>query len=189
MLSVKGAFFMADFTGTLTEQNIRAAFAAETRAWGKYEFYAQKAKDDGFEQIGNLFQKTADNEKEHAEIWFRLLSDGTVPDTLTNLNDAACEEHGEWADMYAQFAEQARADGLEDLARQFEAVGEIEQQHEARYRTLIANVENGLVFSRDGDAIWECGKCGHIVIGPTPPEVCPVCSHPKAYYALRAENY
>ena len=166
-----------------------AAFAGESQARNKYTYYASKAKKDGYVQIANIFEETAANEKEHAKIWFKLLHDGAIPDTMTNLKDAAEGENYEWTDMYAQFAKEAREEGFEDIAVLFDEVGKIEKEHEERYRKLIANIEGGLVFSRDGDCIWQCSNCGHIVVGQKAPEVCPVCNHPQAYFQLKAENY
>ena len=180
---------MADLKGTKTEANLRAAFAGESQARNKYTYYASKAKKDGYVQIANIFEETAANEKEHAKIWFKLLHDGAVPDTITNLKDAADGENYGWTDMYAGFAEDARAEGFDEIAQLFEEVGKIEKEHEERYRKLLANIENGLVFSRDGDCIWQCSNCGHIVVGKKAPEVCPVCNHPQAYFQLKAENY
>ncbi len=178
-----------ELKGSKTEQNLWTAFAGESQARNKYTYYASKAKKDGYVQIAEIFEETAANEKEHAKIWFKLLHDGAVPDTLTNLNDAAAGENYEWTDMYATFAKEAKAEGFDQIAALFEMVGAIEKEHEERYRRLIANVEGGLVFSRDQEMIWQCANCGHIVIGKAAPEVCPVCAHPKAYFKLKAENY
>ena len=180
---------MSNLKGTKTEANLMAAFAGESQARNKYTYYASKAKKDGYVQIANIFEETAENEKEHAKIWFKLLHDGAIPDTMTNLKDAAEGENYEWTDMYAQFAKEAREEGFEDIAVLFDEVGKIEKEHEERYRKLIANIEGGLVFSRDGDCIWQCSNCGHIVVGQKAPEVCPVCKHPQAYFQLKAENY
>lgn len=180
---------MAELKGTKTEANLMAAFAGESQARNKYTYYASKAKKDGYVQIANIFEETAANEKEHAKIWFKLLHDGAVPDTVTNLKDAADGENYEWTDMYAQFAKDAKEEGFEEIAKLFEEVGRIEKEHEERYRKLLANIEGGLVFSRDGDCIWQCSNCGHIVVGKAAPEVCPVCNHPKAYFQIKAENY
>ncbi|MFT3950444.1 MAG: rubrerythrin family protein [Oscillospiraceae bacterium] len=180
---------MKDLKGTKTEANLMAAFAGESQARTKYTYYASKAKKEGYEQIAGIFQETADNEKEHAKIWFKLLHGGDIPDTLTNLEDCAAGENYEWTDMYVKFAADAREEGFNDIAFLFDGVAKIEKEHEARYRKLIANIENGLVFSRDGDAIWQCANCGHIVIGKKAPEKCPVCAHPKAYFQIKAENY
>lgn len=180
---------MADLKGSKTEKNLLAAFAGECQANTKYRYYASKAKKDGYVQIGKLFEETADNEKEHAKIWFKLLHDGEIPNTEANLADAAAGENYEWTDMYAQFAQQAREEGFDHIAWLFDSVGAIEKEHEERYRRLLANIEDGLVFSRDGDKIWQCSNCGHIVIGKSAPEVCPVCSHPQSYFEIKAENY
>lgn len=180
---------MKELKGTKTEANLQTAFAGESEARNKYTYYASKAKKDGYEQIANLFLETANNEKEHAKIWFKLLCGGAIPSTPENLLDAAAGENYEWTDMYAKFAREAREEGFDRIAYLFEAVGKIEKAHEERYRKLIANIENGLVFSKDGDAIWECGNCGHIHIGPKAPEVCPVCAHPQSYFSLKATNY
>lgn len=177
-----------ELKGSKTEKNLMAAFAGESQAHTKYQYYASKAKKDGYVQIGKLFEETSKNEKEHAKIWFKLLHDG-MPDTLANLADAAAGENYEWTDMYAQFASDAKAEGFDHIAELFEAVGAIEKEHEARYRKLIENIEGGLVFSRDGDKIWQCSNCGHIVVGKEAPEVCPVCAHPQAYFEIKAENY
>ncbi len=165
-----------------------AAFAGESQARNKYTYYAGKAKKEGYQQIAAIFEETANNEKEHAKIWFKLLHDG-IPSTAENLRDAAAGENYEWTDMYSGFAETARKEGFEDIAELFEKVGEIEKTHEERFRKLIDNVDGGLVFSKDGDRIWECRNCGHIVIGREAPEVCPVCAHPQAYFQIKAENY
>ena len=180
---------MSRLKGTKTEANLLTAFAGESQARNKYTYYASKAKKEGYEQIAALFLETANNEKEHAKIWFKLLHDGAVPDTAANLLDAAEGEHYEWTDMYAGFAKEAKEEGFDKIAYLFEAVGKIEKEHEERYRKLLANVENGLVFSKDGDAIWQCANCGHIVIGKSAPQICPVCAHPQAYFQVKAENY
>ena len=177
-----------DLKGSRTEANLMAAFAGESQARNKYTYYASKAKKDGYEQIAALFMETAENEKEHAKLWFKLLHDG-IPSTVENLEDAAAGENYEWTDMYATFAKEAKEEGFTKIAYLFEAVGKIEKTHEERYRKLLANVEGGLVFSRDEDMIWECSNCGHIVIGKKAPELCPVCKHPKAYFQIRATNY
>lgn len=180
---------MKELKGTKTEANLMAAFAGESQARNKYSYYASKAKKDGFVQIGNLFEETANNEKEHAKLWFKLLHGGNVPSTVENLKDAADGENYEWTDMYKTFAAEAKAEGFEHIAFLFEKVAMIEKAHEERYRKLLANIEGELVFSRDGDKMWECGNCGHIVIGKAAPEVCPVCAHPKAYFQIKAENF
>ena len=175
--------------GTKTEKNLQEAFAGESMARNKYTYYASKAKKDGYVQISKIFEETASNEKEHAEIWFKYLHDGKVPGTVENLNDAASGENLEWTDMYARMAAEARAEGFDEIADKFEMVGAIEREHEERYRKLLANIEGGLVFSRDGDAIWQCSNCGHIVIGPQAPDICPVCDHAQAYFQLKPTNY
>lgn len=179
---------MKELKGTKTEANLRAAFAGESQAHTKYLYYASKAKKDGYVQIADLFEETARNEKEHAKIWFKLLHGG-MPGTDTNLADAAEGENYEWTDMYKAFAEEARAEGFTRIAGLFEAVGAIEKEHEERYRRLLANIDEGIVFSRDDDRIWQCSNCGHIVIGKKAPEICPVCDHAKAYFRLLAKNY
>ena len=180
---------MPELKGSKTEQNLMTAFAGESQARNKYTYYASKAKKEGYVQISKIFEETAANEKEHAEIWFKLLHDGAVPDTLTNLADAANGENYEWTDMYAGFAETARAEGFDKIATLFELVGKIEKEHEERYRKLLKNIQDGIVFSRDGDTIWQCSNCGHIVIGKKAPEICPVCAHERAYFQIKAENY
>ena len=176
-----------ELKGSRTEQNLRDAFAGESQARNKYTYFASKAKKEGYEQIASLFLETADNEKEHAKIWFKLL--GGIGTTAENLLAAAEGENFEWTDMYARFAKEAREEGFEDIAKLFEGVGAIEKEHEERYRKLLANVQGGLVFSKDGDMIWQCRNCGHIVVGKQAPEVCPVCAHPQAYFQVKAENY
>ena len=178
-----------ELKGSRTEANLMAAFAGESQARNKYDYYASQAKKDGYVQIAAIFEETAKNEKEHAKLWFKLLHGGKVPTTTTNLNDAADGENFEWTDMYRKFAEEARAEGFEDIARQFEGVAAIEKEHEERYRKLLSNIEGGLVFSREGDMIWQCSNCGHIHIGKAAPEVCPVCNHPQSYFQIKAENY
>ncbi len=178
-----------DLKGSKTEQNLREAFAGETQARSKYTYYASKAKKEGYEQLAAIFLETADNEKEHAKIWFKLLHGGEVPSTEENLKDAAAGENFEWTDMYARMAKEAKEEGFNHIAYLFEEVGKIEKEHEERYRKLLDNVENELVFSKDGDRIWKCRNCGHIVIGKKAPEVCPVCNHPQAYFEIKAENY
>ncbi len=174
--------------GTKTEANLMAAFAGESQARNKYTYYASKAKKEGYVQIAQLFEETANNEKEHAKIWFKLLHDG-MPDTAANLLDAAEGENYEWTDMYAQMAKDAKEEGFDHIAFLFEKVAAIEKEHEERYRKLLKNIEDEIVFSRDNDMIWQCSNCGHIVIGKKAPEVCPVCDHPKAYFMIKAENY
>ena len=179
---------MKELKGTRTEKNLMEAFAGECQARTKYTYYASQAKKDGYVQIASLFEETANNEKEHAKIWFKLLHDG-MPSTPENLVDAANGENYEWTDMYDRMAKEAEEEGFTKIAHLFKMVGAIEKEHEARYRKLLANIEGGLVFSRDGDAIWQCANCGHIVIGKNAPEVCPVCAHPQSYFQIKAENY
>ena len=178
-----------ELKGSKTEANLWAAFAGESQARNKYTYYASKAKKDGYEQIAALFEETANNEKEHAKLWFKILSGGEIQDTVTNLKDAAAGENYEWTDMYKKMAEEAREEGFDHIAFLFDGVTAIEKEHEERYRKLIENIEGGLVFSRDGEKIWKCRNCGHIVIGKQAPDVCPVCSHPKAFFEIKAENY
>lgn len=171
-----------------TYENLQAAFAGESQAHTKYQYYASKARKDGYEQIADLFMETSHNEKEHAKIWFKLLHDG-VPSTPENLLDAAQGENYEWTDMYDGFAKTAKEEGFEHIAFLFEQVGKIEKEHEERYRKLLSNVKEGVVFSREGDQIWQCANCGHIVVGKKAPEICPVCSHPQSYFQILAKNY
>lgn len=178
-----------DFENSQTKKNLEAAFAGESQAATKYGYYASQAKKEGYVGISEIFAETSGNEKEHAKLWFKYLHGGAVPTTAENLADAAAGENYEWTDMYAKMAADAREEGFNDIAFLFESVGKIEKSHEERYRKLLSNVEGGIVFSRDGDMIWECSNCGHIVIGPKAPEMCPVCKHPKAYFQLRAQNY
>ena len=178
---------MKDLKGTKTEKNLWEAFAGESQARNKYTYFASKAKKDGYVQIAKIFEETAANEKEHAEIWFKLLNG--IGSTAENLKSAAEGENYEWTDMYAQMAKDAREEGFNHIAFLFDEVGKIEKEHEERYRKLLANVEGGLVFSRDGDMIWQCSNCGHIHVGKKAPEVCPVCVHPQAYFQIKAENY
>ena len=178
-----------ELKGSKTYENLMTAFAGESQARNKYTYYASKAKKEGYEQIAALFEETAANEKEHAKMWFKELHGGEVPSTLENLNDAADGENYEWTDMYDEFARVAREEGFTRIAALFEGVAKIEKEHEERYRKLISNLENGLVFSRDGDTIWQCRNCGHIVIGSSAPKVCPVCLHPQAYFEIKKENY
>ena len=176
-----------ELKGSKTEANLAAAFAGESQARNKYSYYASKARKDGYTQIAELFEETANNEKEHAKMWFKLMHG--IGTTEENLADAAEGENYEWTDMYATFAREAREEGFDHIADLFEMVAAIEKTHEERYRRLLANIEGGLVFSRDGDMLWECGNCGHLHFGKAAPEVCPVCAHPKAYFRLRATNY
>ena len=177
------------YSGTKTEENLKKAFANECEARSKYNFFASKAKKDGYEQIAAIFEETANNEKEHAKLWYKELHGGAVEDTMTNLESAAGSENHEWTDMYVEFAKVARDEGFDELADKFEGVAAIEKAHEERYRKLLKNIEDKRVFSRDGDAIWICRNCGNIVVGKDAPEICPVCAHPQSYYELRAENY
>ena len=179
---------MAELKGSRTEANLMAAFAGESQARNKYTFYASQARKDGFVQVASIFENTAANEKEHAEIWFKLLHNG-MPGTVDNLKDAAAGENYEWTDMYAGFAKVAREEGLDDIAALFEGVARIEKEHEERYRKLLANIESNQVFSRSTVQVWRCSNCGHIHVGTDAPDVCPVCSHPKAYFELKGENY
>ena len=178
-----------ELKGSKTEKNLMEAFAGESQARNKYTYYASKAKKEGYEHIADLFLETADNEKEHAKLWFKLLHDNDVPSTIENLKDAASGENFEWTNMYERMAKEAKEEGFERIAFLFEEVAKIEKEHEARYLKLLENVENGLVFSKDGEKIWKCRNCGHIVIGKSAPEICPVCAHPKAYFEIKAENY
>ena len=178
-----------ELKGSRTEQNLMTAFAGESQARNKYTYYASKAKKDGYEQIAAIFEETANNEKEHAKMWFKELHGGSVPSTMENLLDAAEGENYEWTDMYDEFAKVAREEGFDRIANLFEGVAAIEKEHEERYRKLIENIEGGLVFSRDEDKIWQCRNCGHIVIGKEAPIVCPVCDHPQAHFEIKKENY
>ena len=178
-----------ELKGSKTEQNLMAAFAGESQARNKYTFYASKAKKDGYEQIASIFEETAQNEKEHAKMWFKLLHNGAIPSTEENLLDAANGENYEWTDMYDSFAKTAEEEGFNHIAFLFKEVGKIEKEHEERYRKLLKNVEDKLVFTKDGDSIWQCRNCGHIVIGKSAPEVCPVCNHPQSYFEIKKENY
>lgn len=177
-----------ELKGSKTWKNLETAFAGESMARNKYTYYASKARKDGYVQIARIFEETAANEKEHAELWFKLLHDG-MPDTPHNLLDAAEGENYEWTDMYATFAKEAREEGFESIALLFERVAKIEKHHEERYRALLNNVETGIVFSRDGETIWICTNCGHIHIGKDAPKVCPTCAHPQAYFEIMAKNY
>lgn len=172
-----------------TWKNLETAFAGESQAHMKYLYFASRAKKDGFEQISELFSETASNEKEHAKMWYKLLNGGAVSDTKTNLTKAAQGEHDEWTDMYKRFAEEARAEGYEDIAKKFEGVAAIEKEHETRYLKLRDNIENDLVFKSDKVTVWKCRNCGHIFVGEEAPEVCPVCAHPQSFFELKATNY
>ena len=175
--------------GTKTEANLQAAFAGESQARNKYTYFASKAKKDGYVQIAAIFEETANNEKEHAKLWYKLLNGGSIGSTVENLKEAAGGENYEWTDMYDNFAKEAREEGFEQIAALFEGVAAIEKEHEERYRKLLENVEKELVFSKDGDVIWQCTNCGHICVGKKAPEVCPVCAHPQAYFQVKPENY
>ena len=175
--------------GTKTEQNLMTAFAGESQARNKYTYYASKARKDGYEQIAAIFEETANNEKEHAKLWFKILHNDGIPATPENLADAADGENYEWTDMYAKFAAEAKEEGFTRIAYLFDAVAKIEKEHEERYRKLLSNIENGLVFSKDNDIVWVCGNCGHVVIGKKAPALCPVCAHPQSYFAEKANNY
>ena len=172
-----------------TWHNLQTAFAGESQAHTKYLYFASKAEKDGYVQIAALFRETALNEKEPAKIWFKHLHDGKVPDTAVNLKDAAAGENFEWTDMYAGFAKTAKEEGFAQIAAEMEGIAKIEKEHEERYKKLLANIESGIVFSRDGDQMWQCANCGHVAIGKKAPELCPVCKHPQPYFHIRAENY
>ena len=178
-----------ELKGSRTEANLMAAFAGESQARNKYTYFASKAKKDGFEQIAAIFEETANQEKEHAKMWFKELNGGEVPSTEENLLAAAEGENYEWTEMYEEFAKVAEEEGFKALAAKFRGVAAIEKMHEERYRKLLQNVKDGLVFSRDGDMIWQCRNCGHIVIGKKAPVVCPVCNHPQSYFEIKKENY
>ena len=180
---------MKELKGKKTERNLMEAFAGESQARNKYTFYASKARKDGYEQIAAIFEETASNEKEHAKLWFKLLHNGEVPDTMTNLRDAAAGENYEWTDMYERMAVEAEEEGFTAIAARFRGVAAIERHHEERYRRLLANIEEGLVFSREGDTIWICRNCGHVVIGKKAPAACPVCAHPQSFFEIEARNY
>ena len=175
--------------GSQTEANLQTAFAGESQARNKYTYFASKARKEGFVQIAAIFEETAKNEQEHAKIWFKVLHGGEIGSTAENLLAAAEGENYEWTDMYAGFAKTAREEGFDDIATLFEGVAAIEKEHEERYKKLLANVKGDLVFSKEGDAVWQCSNCGHIVVGKRAPEVCPICAHPQAYFQVRAENY
>ena len=178
-----------ELKGSKTEQNLMTAFAGESQARNKYTYYASKAKKEGYEQIAALFEETANNEKEHAKIWFKLLHGGEIPTTVDNLTDAADGENYEWTDMYDGFAKTAKEEGFDHIAFLFEGVAKIEKEHEERFKTLLKNIEDELVFSSDEDAIWICRNCGHIVVGKKAPNVCPICNHPQSYFERKANNY
>ena len=178
-----------ELKGSKTEQNLMTAFAGESQARNKYTYFASKARKDGYEQIAAIFEETANNEKEHAKIWFKLLNGGEISDTIQNLEAAAEGENYEWTDMYKEFAEVAREEGFTKIANLFEGVAKIEKEHEERYRKLLKNINDELVFSSDNDTIWICRNCGHVVIGKKAPEVCPICNHKKSFFERKADNY
>ena len=180
---------MKELKGTKTERNLQEAFAGESQARNKYTYWASKAKKDGYQQIAAIFEETANNEKEHAKMWFKLLEGGSIRPTTDNLKAAADGENFEWTDMYERMAREAEEEGFADIAAKFRAVAEIEKHHEERYRKLLKNIEDKVVFSREGDSIWQCRNCGHIVVGKEAPEVCPVCDHPQSFFELAANNY
>ena len=180
---------MKELKGTKTEKNLQTAFAGESQAHTKYQYYASKAKKDGYVQMADIFEETSRNEKEHAKLWFKYLHGGDIPETTQNLKDAAAGENYEWTDMYATFAREAKEEGFTEIAAKFKMVGDIEREHEARYRKLLNNIEEGIVFSRDGDCVWQCANCGHIVVGKKAPGICPVCAHPQSFFQIKAENY
>ena len=178
-----------ELKGTKTEANLKAAFAGESEARNKYTFFASKAKKDGYQQIAALFEETANNEKEHAKMWYKELHGGEMPDTKANLQECIDGENYEWTDMYETFAKEAEEEGFVELAEKFRQVGEIEKHHEERFKKLLKNIEDAVVFSKDEDKIWICRNCGHIVVGKEAPEVCPVCAHPQAYFEIKADNF
>ena len=179
---------MKELKGTKTEKNLQEAFAGESQAHTKYLYFASKAKKDGYEQIAAIFEETARNEKEHAKLWYKELHGGEIPTTVDNLNEAADGEHYEWTDMYDRMAREAEEEGFKAIAARMRGVAAIEKHHEERYRKLLKNIEDEIVFSRDGDAIWICRNCGHIVVGPKAPKICPVCAHPQSFFELKAQN-
>ena len=180
---------MKDLKGSKTETNLMTAFAGESQARNKYTYYASKAKKEGYEQIAAIFEETAGNEKEHAKMWFKLLCGGDVPDTITNLGDAISGENHEWTEMYKEFAEEAKEEGFDEIARLFKAVGEIEKEHEERYNTLLQNIKREEVFKKEESVVWVCRNCGHVHVGKVAPKVCPTCNHPQAYFEIRSNNY
>ncbi len=181
---------MPELKGSKTEKNLQTAFAGESQARNKYTYYASQAKKDGFVQISKIFEETANNEKEHAKIWFKFLNDGNkIPETIKNLEDAANGENYEWTEMYAQFAKEAKEEGFDQLAILFEMVGKIEKEHEERYRKLLENIKNNTVFEKPSKVLWECSNCGHTIESENAPELCPVCKHPKAYFFMKASNF
>lgn len=180
---------MKELKGTKTERNLQEAFAGESMARNKYTYFASKARKDGYEQIAAIFEETAANEKEHAKLWHKYLNGGEVSDTMTNLREAAAGENYEWTNMYDRMAQEAEEEGFTEIARKFRGVAAIERHHEERYRRLLANIEEGIVFSRENDRIWICRNCGHIVVGKKAPQICPVCAHPQSFFEIEAQNY
>ena len=180
---------MKDLKGTKTEANLMTAFAGESQARNKYTYYASKAKKEGYEQVAAIFEETAGNEKEHAKMWFKLLCGGEIPDTITNLTDAADGENYEWTEMYESFSKDAKEEGLDEIARLFKAVGAIEKEHEARYKTLLDNIKNQRVFNKEESVVWVCRNCGHVHVGKSAPKVCPTCNHPQSYFEIKNTNY
>ena len=180
---------MKELKGTKTEKNLMEAFAGESQARNKYTYFASKAKKEGYQQIAALFEETADNEREHAKLWFKLLEGGAVKDTISNLRAAAEGENYEWTNMYDRMAQEAEEEGFPEIAAKMRGVAEIERHHEERYLKLLKNIEDGIVFSREGDTIWKCRNCGHIVVGTAAPEVCPVCLYSKSFFEISSENY
>ena len=178
-----------ELKGSKTEQNLMTAFAGESQARNKYTYYASKAKKDGYEQIAAIFEETANNEKEHAKMWFKELHGGEVPETLVNLLDAAAGENYEWTDMYDGFAKEAKEEGFDRIARLFESVAKIEKEHEERYRKLVENIKADRVFKKEESVVWVCRNCGHVHVGKVAPKVCPVCNHPESYFEMKSENY
>lgn len=178
-----------ELKGSKTEENLMKAFAGESQARNKYTYFASKAKKDGYEQIAALFEETANNEKEHAKMWYKELHGGSIPDTVSNLKEAADGENYEWTDMYEEFAKTAEEEGFKALAVKFRQVAAIEKHHEERFRRLLKNIDDSVVFSRDNERIWICRNCGHVVIGKSAPSVCPVCAHPQSFFEIKAENY
>ncbi len=189
IITIKIQNIMKELKGTKTEKNLQEAFAGESQARNKYTYFASKARKDGYEQIAAIFEETANNEKEHAKMWFKLLEGGAVRSTRENLKAAAEGENYEWTDMYDRMAQEAEEEGFHEIAEKFRGVGAIEKRHEERYRKLLQNIEDALVFSREGDAIWVCRNCGHVVVGKQAPKVCPVCAHPQSYFELQANNF
>lgn len=180
---------MKDLKGTKTEANLMTAFAGESQARNKYTYYASKAKKEGYEQIAVIFEETAGNEKEHAKMWFKLLCGGEIPDTITNLEDAANGENYEWTEMYDEFSKVAKEEGFDDIANKFKLVGAIEKEHEARYRKLLDNIKEERVFNKEESVVWVCRNCGHVHVGKTAPKVCPTCNHPQSYFEVKSLNY